>query len=342
MVSETPFIMKGQGVHTAFVDLVELLKKRSDVDVVVNNEGVGDVFHCHTYGPYYFWKGVKYKGRRIHTANVIPDSIRGSLPMWQQLFPLVRWYFRLVFSYADVVIAVSPTVAQAIRDLGVTTKIRKIPNPLPLDRWKWTDEKATKGRKLLGLAAQEKVVLGVGQLQARKGVEDFLDIAEAIPEAQFVWVGGRPFRAMTEGIARINKRIAKRSANVQFAGMLDLSDMPFIYAAADIFLFPSYQENCPLAPVEAAACSLPVVFRDIKEYERLYENPYLKAKNTAEFIAITRRLLGDQDFYAEAVKISARFIDQFNSARLCDEIVALYADLVRETPRQSIADSVIR
>jgi glycosyltransferase involved in cell wall biosynthesis len=41
--------------------------------------------------------------------------------------------------------------------------------------------------------------------------------------------------------------------------MLELEDMPLVYAAADVLLFPSYQENCPLAPLEAAACGLPVV-----------------------------------------------------------------------------------
>ena len=56
VVSETVFHMQGQGVHTAFVESVDLLKEKNDVQVVVNGEGKGDVFHSHTYGPYYFWK----------------------------------------------------------------------------------------------------------------------------------------------------------------------------------------------------------------------------------------------------------------------------------------------
>ncbi|MBN2862556.1 MAG: hypothetical protein JXN62_05305, partial [Bacteroidales bacterium] len=79
--------MKATGVHTAFIDHVNLLKARNDVKVVVNNEGAGDIFHCHTYGPYYIWKGIKYKGKRVFTAHVIPDSIKGSLPYWHFLMP---------------------------------------------------------------------------------------------------------------------------------------------------------------------------------------------------------------------------------------------------------------
>ncbi|RYY23304.1 MAG: glycosyltransferase family 1 protein, partial [Sphingobacteriaceae bacterium] len=72
VVSETAFVAKGQGVHTAFIEQVELLREKPDVQIVINQEGWGDLMHSHTYGPYYFWKGRRYKGRRIHTAHVIP------------------------------------------------------------------------------------------------------------------------------------------------------------------------------------------------------------------------------------------------------------------------------
>ncbi|MGI4750700.1 MAG: glycosyltransferase family 4 protein [Janthinobacterium lividum] len=331
VVSETPFVMKGQGVHTAFVEQIELLREKSDIQVVVNEEGWGDLMHCHTYGPYYFWKGRRYKKRRIHTAHVIPDSIKGSLPMWKQLFPFVNWYFKKVFSYADVVIALSPMVEEAILKLGVKSRIVKIYNPVLISKWKRTEENRQKGRQLLMLSGDRKIILGVGQLQRRKGLEDFIDIAEAMPEADFVWVGGRPFGKLTEGIERINNRIKTASPHIHFAGMLDLAAMPAIYAAADLLLFTSYQENCPLAPLEAAACGMPVVYRDIREYELLYEQPYLKAKTTDTFIQIIKKLLNDQEFYAEGLAISAELIKQFNQEKIRKELIDLYKSVVDQS-----------
>lgn len=327
IVSETPFIMKGQGVHTAFVDHVELMKEKDDVDVVVNGEGNGDVFHSHTYGPYYFWKGRNYKGRRVFTVHVIPDSIKGSLPMWKFWLPLVKWYFKKVYSYADVCIAISPMVEEAIKKMGVATKIERIYNPILINRWKRTEEKGMKGREILGLSVSDFVMLGVGQLEGRKGVEDFLDIAEAIPEAKFVWVGGRPFGILTEGIKRLNARIAKASKHIMFAGLRDLEDMPYIYAAGDLLLFTSYQENCPLAPLEAAASGMPVIFRDIKEYAVLYESPYLKAKNSPEFIDLSKRLMLDRSFYSEGIKISEQLIKQFDKDKIREKLIDLYKEL---------------
>jgi len=327
VVSETPFVMKGQGVHTAFVEQVELLKEKNDVQVVVNEEGWGDLMHAHTYGPYYFWKGRKYKGRRIHTAHVIPDSIKGSLPMWKRLFPFVNWYFKKVFSYADIVIALSPMVEEAVRALGVKSRTVKIYNPVLISKWKRTEENRQQGRQLLKLSGDQKTVLGVGQLQSRKGLEDFLDIAEAIPEATFVWVGGRPFGKLTEGIERINARIKTASPHIHFPGMFDLAAMPAIYAAADLLLFTSYQENCPLAPLEAAACGMPVIFRDIREYTLLYDHPYLKAKTTEAFIGLTKKLLNEPEFYTQSLAISAELIKQFDQEKIRQELVDLYREV---------------
>jgi 1,2-diacylglycerol-3-alpha-glucose alpha-1,2-galactosyltransferase len=324
MVSETAWVTQGQGVHTAYIELMELLAGDRDIILTVNEEGKGNIVHSHTYGPYYFWKSRNYKGRRILTAHVIPDSSKGTIPFWKQLLPLTSLYLKLAYSFADVVIAISPTVEKAIKDLGVKSDIVRIYNPVLKENWVRTIENRKKGRELLGIKPHEKLILGVGQLQERKGVEDFIDMAAAMPNHKFVWVGGRPWGMFTEGIRRINNRIENAPSNIFFTGLKAVEDMPPMYAAADIFLFPSYQENCPLAPLEAAAAGLPVVFRDIPEYTSLYTSPYLKAADTNGFINITHRLLTDSLFYEESVQISAKLIAEFDKAEIKKKMIDLY------------------
>ena len=328
VISETPFFMKATGVHTAFIEHIELLREKDDVQVVVNDEGTGDVFHGHTYGLYYIWKGRKYKGKRVFTAHVIPDSIKGSLPAWWLFMPFIRLGLMIVYSYADVCIAISPMVEKAIRDSGAKTRIVNIYNPVHIETWKRTAENRKKGRQLLGLNEDEFVVLGVGQLVRRKGVDDFLDIAEAIPDVKFVWAGGRPFGGLTEGIKRIDDRFRNAGANFISAGPVDLEDMPLIYAAADLMLFPSYQENCPLAPVEAAACGMPVIYRDIEEYRSLYKYQYLKAGSTEEFIVLTKRMINDREFYETGLKISEQLLTQFDKEIIREKLIAVYKSLL--------------
>jgi 1,2-diacylglycerol-3-alpha-glucose alpha-1,2-galactosyltransferase len=103
--------------------------------------------------------------------------------------------------------------------------------------------------------------------------------------------------------------------------------MPFVYAASNVLLFPSYQENCPLAPLEAAACGLPVVFRDLKEYSLLYEHPFLKARNNDEFVGIINKLHNDLSFYKEGILISNKLIIQFDRDIIRDKLISLYYDL---------------
>jgi 1,2-diacylglycerol-3-alpha-glucose alpha-1,2-galactosyltransferase len=328
VISETSFIVKGTGVHTAFLNHLSLLKEKNDIEVVVNGEGTGDVFHSHTYFIYYFWKGRKYKGRRVFTAHVIPDSIIGSLPVWRLFMPFVRWGLKKVYSYADICIAISPTVEDAIIKTGAKTKIVSIYNPINVDIWKRTEEKRLKGRHLLELSDSDFVVIGVGQLMGGKGVEDFLEIAEKINEARFVWVGGRPFGVLTEGKRRINGRFKKSGDRVITTGQLGLEQMPFVYAAADLMLFPSYKENCPLAPLEAAACGMPVIYRDLEEYRLLYKNPYLKAGDKNEFISLTKRMIHDKDFYNEGLKISEKLLRQFDKNNIREKLINLYESLI--------------
>lgn len=323
--------VKGNGVYTSFIEHIDLMKSKKDVGVIINEEkGHGDILHSHTYSPYYFWKGLKYKHRRVLTVHVIPDSIKGSLPMWKLMLPLFKLYFKYVYSYADVCIAISPHVHDTIKSLGSKTKIINIYNPISAEKWQRTNEKRQKGRALLGLKDNAFVVLGVGQLQARKGVEDFIDISEQIPEAQFVWVGGRPFKTITEGIARIDNRIQHAKSNIHFAGMLDLEMMPLVYAAADVMLFPSYQENCPLAPIEAACSGIPVIFRDLPEYISLYENPYLKATSTKDFIEMTKKLMNSPTDYQDGLKISKQLITQFDKNIVRQKLLNVYTELCQK------------
>jgi 1,2-diacylglycerol-3-alpha-glucose alpha-1,2-galactosyltransferase len=327
--SETALLkMQGEGVNTAFVECAELLQERADVEVLINSQGHGDVMHSHTYGPYFFLKGLFYPKRKILTVHVIPDSIKGSLPFVKQLMPFVRWYFKQVYSFADVLIAISPMVEEAIRELGVTTRVVHMANPLQIEKWKRTEALRKKGREILNLKDGEFCVMDVGQLQQRKGPEDFIEIGKKLPHIQFRWIGGRPFGAMTEGINRLNKKIEEAPSNIKFSGLFSLDDMPALYAAADAFIFLSYQENSPLAPIEAAASGMPVMYRDLREYKLLYRNEYFKGNTHPDFVQWIEKLTSDPAFYDQGLVVSQRLITQFEKEDIRKKLISLYKDLI--------------
>ena len=114
--------------------------------------------------------------RRIHTVHVIPESIVGSLPLWNVFMPIVKWYFKQVFNFADVCIAISPHVEAVIKASGAKTEIVRINNPVMTENWFASTERKQQGKVLLGVDPNRFIVLGVGQLQGRKGVEDFIEM----------------------------------------------------------------------------------------------------------------------------------------------------------------------
>lgn len=53
------------------------------------------------------------------------------------------------------------------------------------------------------------------------------------------------------------------TSDVVFLGYIQDDDIPFLYNAADIFLFPSFFEGFGLPPLEAMACGTPVIVSNI-------------------------------------------------------------------------------
>ena len=326
--SETEiFHIHSDGVSTSFIDCINLLKRGKDIKVFANSEGYGDIFHCHSWGPYYFWRGLRYKGKRVFTAHVIPDTIKGSFPFSKLLMPFTKWYFKKLIQYADVCIAISPKVEEVIKELGTKTKVVRVDNPLVIERWKRTPELRKKGRELLGLKEGDFCVLGVGQVQNRKGCSDFIEVGKYLPDAQFRWVGGRPFKSFNAGSHKIDKDIAGAPDNIKFAGVFDHEEMDCIYAAGDLFLFPSYQENCPLAPIEAAASGMPVIFRNSEEYKTLYQHNYYRGDNNEQFVELVNKLMNDKEEYKKGLKMSEELISQFDSKEIRKKLIAVYRDL---------------
>lgn len=86
-------------------------------------------------------------------------------------------------------------------------------------------------RRQLGLAEAPTVVC-TGHLYAGRGAELFVDLAKAIPDVQFVWVGGKP-----EDVAAWKERSAHLH-NVTFSGFIPNDRLPLYQAAADILIMP--------------------------------------------------------------------------------------------------------
>ena len=72
-----------------------------------------------------------------------------------------------------------------------------------------------------GFAPDDFVVVGVGQVQQRKGVLDFVEVARRLPHVKFIWAGGFSFGKITDGFKELTKVMENPPSNVKFLGIVE-------------------------------------------------------------------------------------------------------------------------
>ncbi|CAN5508183.1 hypothetical protein BH24ACT26_BH24ACT26_12960 [soil metagenome] len=124
-------------------------------------------------------------------------------------------------------------------------------------------------RVALGLAPDERVILQLGRMVPRKGVDAVVrGFARLLHDhgvrARLVLVGGEseePDPELTPELGRL-ARIARDegvAGSVTFAGRRGRDALRWYYSAADIFVTTPWYEPFGITPVEAMACGTPVI-----------------------------------------------------------------------------------
>ena len=278
----------GQGVSGAYRELVSLLHREAkDQLIVTENLPVeADVTHFHTIDfPYYlstFQK--KRSGRKIGYVHFLPDTLEGSLKIPFFLKGIVKRYVFSFYNRMEHLVVVNPMFIEDLVAAGIPReKVTYIPNFVNKDKWHALPaEQVAQLRKEMDLAEDQFVVIGAGQVQKRKGIDDFIRLAEELPEITFIWAGGFSFGGMTDGYERYKKIMDNPPKNLIFPGIVSPERMRELYAMADLFLLPSYNELFPMTILEAASCEAPIMLRDLDLYKVILDGNYRATSDVSE------------------------------------------------------------
>lgn len=329
MISESTFTVQGHGVHTAFLEMTEALAARPNVDVAVNTfRRHADITHIHTFGPYSLLHLLFGSGKKVISVHVVPDSLVGSIAGAKYFYGLAKWYMRLFYNRADLLLPVSKMVDNILRtQLHIKKPTTLLYNTINMNAYAPTPNDKVAARAALHIADDVRVVVGNGQIQPRKRFDAFCVAAKALPEVRFIWIGGIPFKHLGADYNRMQKMLDSKPANVSVTGVINHGDVRRYLQAADIFFLPSEQENHPMAVLEAAGAGLPIVVRDIHEYDDTFEQDVIRGDDTT-FVTILSRLGTDEAFRRSAIQGAQHIAERFDSSEGAERLLQAYKNIL--------------
>jgi phosphatidylinositol alpha-1,6-mannosyltransferase len=208
--------------------------------------------------------------------------------------------------------------------------MRVLPNEIDLDWFRPASPDERLGARMeLGVAEDERVVLSVHRLSPMRRTLLYVPtVPQAVlarhPHVRFMVAGGGPDEAaVRHAVSR-----AGLDDRVQMLGVVPHDRIRRLYAAADVFMMPSYGgEGFPRVLLEAMAMEIPIASTDVGGVREILPSVYLTR------LANTERPLDLADAVSELVQNPAvareladrgrYWVRQFDAPRVARRLAAL-------------------
>lgn len=176
-------------------------------------------------------------------------------------------------------------------------------------------------------AVRRPYLLYLGGINARKNIARLLaayaELRARRPELTLVIAGKRQWAT-----AEVDQAMARLALepHVHFTGYVPDADLPALYSAAEVFVFPSLYEGFGLPPLEAMACGTPVVtsnrssLPEVVGDAALLVDPY----DVPALAAAIERVLDDAPLRAELQRRGFARAARFTWEQVARETLAVY------------------
>jgi len=196
-------------------------------------------------------------------------------------------------------------------------------------------------REMLNLNADEKIILQLGRMVPRKGVDNVIRAIGKLKDhaaLRLMIVGGEadtPDPVLTPEIKRL-QQIAeeeKVTDRIIFTGRRGRDVLKYYYAAADIFVSTPWYEPFGITPLEAMACGTPVIGANvggIKHSVADGQTGFLVPPHQPNALAEKiMHLLSDEKMYRAMQKNAIRRVNRFFTwSKVADGVHHLYHEVI--------------
>lgn len=220
-----------------------------------------DLVHVHT--PFSIgFAGIRYAHKRdlpvvasYHTLLDDRASQHASGNVLDGIKRTCRLYERMFFERVDHVTAPTSFARDHLLEtVDADVDVTVVSNGIDTDFFRPVDP--TSFRNRYDLPDDDRPILGyTGRHGEEKNLEEAIEAVDGTGMT-LVLAGDGPARE------RLENRAAEADGDVRFLGFLERSELPALYSALDVFVFPSPVETQGLVALEATACGTPVVAVD--------------------------------------------------------------------------------
>ncbi len=248
--------------------------------------------------------------------------------------PLNRWFLTLMMprflNAADAVIAVSEsTKRDAIQLYGIDeAKITVIYEGVT-DHFRRASPQAMAAvRRKYGLP--DEFILSVATIEPRKNLTSLLEAYHALRDEVSLGlvIVGKKGWLYSDFFNRLGELGLEH--DVLFPGFVPDEDLPALYSAADLFVFPSLYEGFGLPVVEALACGTPVVTSNAASLPEVAADAAILVDPTSvdDIVRAVREVLNSKELREELRVKGPRQAARFSWQRAARETLAVYTSLV--------------
>ena len=196
-------------------------------------------------------------------------------------------------------------------------------------------EEVTRVRQSFAVATGMPLLLTVGRLSLEKG---HLDLIRSVARLRDM---GSPVQLVIAGEGPERRRIERLCQSLAVTSSVVLAghreNLSHLYAAADMFVLPSYTEGSPNVVLEAMAAGLPIVATAVGGVPEIIRHEstglLVKARDPNSIAAAVHRLLGDKELRRSLSTQAKHESIQFSSSAYCDSMLQLYDSLVNAEAR---------
>ncbi|WP_423149215.1 glycosyltransferase family 4 protein [Rubrolithibacter danxiaensis] len=204
----------------------------------------------------------------------------------------------------------------------------------------------TLARVILDLDPEENIILQLGRMVPRKGVDN---VVKALAKSKrnterlrLVIVGGEsdiPDPVLCPEIARLQE-IAKAEGvldNITFVGRKNRDMLKYYYSAANVFITTPWYEPFGITPLESMACGTPVIGSNVGGIKYSIVNGktgYLIPPNDAEALAGKIEHLFSNPALLKKMKVNAlkRVNSMFTWAHVAKMVDVMYGKILQPVP----------